>query len=198
MKKRNKYERIQFVKDLGINTEENILIKPTECLDKYLEFCSKYEEYSLRTFYLDDKSCPHFPVLKQKELMNKIPELQKQGLYLIPATVINPKDCELAGCCAITQNKIFVEIAYGQVTVRKVSHDGIIDKFYDVDVFKTKTDDYRLNGLTKIVSDLSFANGINEAIYEFSYYNKPIGWKKEKLIVWEITGYSNFQIIGDR
>ena len=180
----NKYERIQFVKRIGLNTEENILIKPNTDIKEYFNFLKNLDEFSLRTFRKDDKITPHYPIISKKNLIPKINELQKSGYNLILATPINPKDCKFAGAAWKTLDKIVIEIANGPGTVRRVTHNNEIDKRYIINKFNI-LDNYPTE-IKKCIYNFRRTK-LDNVIFEFSWYNKLIGHKKENFICWEIT-----------
>ena len=186
---RNKFERIQFVRDLDFNTEENILINPEDSDDKHLKFLKNLDECSIRTFNeLDGQSCPAYPIVKKEEAIKLIKSLKQKKYNIILATPINPADCLFAGAVMKSGDKIITEIANGPGTVRRVTHEGKIDKRY----FNINTDNEKLNECLKEINDCYLDN----IIFEFSYYNHPIGYKKQNFIVWEITddGTNNSRI----
>jgi hypothetical protein len=187
--KRNKYERIQYVRELGFNTEENILVRPTDNSSIYKDFIKKYKRISLRTFNdLDNLVTPHFPILTLDEALIKIPELQHKNIYCIVATPIDPKDCKFCGAAMKTGLQLFVDIADGPGTVRRVTHDGKIDRRYVLEKEGLKlTDDLELN---KCLKQFKICL-LEECIFEFSWYNHLVGYKKENLIVWEVTDCGN-------
>ena len=180
----NKYERIEFVRELGLNTEENILIKPDESITIYQDFIEQESEFSIRTFRGDDLKTPHCPIVKKSELYTILDILQKDNYDIILARPINPKDCEFAGAIRKTLDSVIVEIADGPCTVRRVTHEGIIDKRYVLDYFKRGTTDYKINSCLSEINK----TGLTDVIFEFSYYKIPVGYKNQNFICWEITG----------
>lgn len=180
-KNRNKYERIQFVRDLGFNTEENILIKPTDLSNNYRKFLNDLEKCSLRSFReeFEDFNSPAHPILTKKEAYSIIPKIRKQGYNIILAKPIDPKDCLFAGAVYKTSKNIVTEIADGPGTVRRVTRDGKIDRSYSA----YETDDKKLN---KCLAEFKNCH-LENVIFEFSYYKIPVGYKKQNFIVWEIT-----------
>lgn len=183
--KRNKYERIQYVRSLGFNTEDSILVKPGDNLKQYQKFIKKLDKISLRTFnQKDDLYAPHFPILTKEEANIKIPELLKQDINCIVATPIDPKDCKYAGCAMKSLEQMTVELADGPGTVRRVTHEGKVDRSYSINLFLRRlTDNPELNYILKQFVDCY----VEECIFEFSMYNIPVGIYKQNAIVWEIT-----------
>jgi len=180
----NKYEKIELVRTYGLNTEENILIRPSDNLVRMSQFLDGYNKCSVRTFRGDDVVTPHFPILRVIDAYIEVSRLIEKNYNVIVATPIDPKDCEFAGCAWLKENEMIIELAYGPGTVRRVTHQNIIDKRYHINFFnKSLTDDLRVNKAIKQFKETGLAN----VIFEFSYYNKPIGYKKNNLICWEIT-----------
>lgn len=177
---RNKYERIKFVRNLGYNTEENILVNTEDTIKKYQPFLKKLKHCSIRTFNeFDSMACPAHPILTKNKAYELIPKLQTQGYNVILATPINPKDCLFAGATRKTLDELVTEIANGPGTVRRITHEGKVDERY----IGSKTSNLYLNNCLSEISNCH----LNNVIFEFSYYKNPIGWKKENFIVWEIT-----------
>ena len=124
----NKYAKIKLVKDLCLNTEENILVRSIDDLN--CEFISVRNDFSLRTFYHADsgfKKAPHYPVINKRNLYRVAPKLLQRGLWLIPADIIDPRDCLFRGAAIKTDHKIIAEIKAGPGTVRTVTRDLDID-----------------------------------------------------------------------
>jgi len=178
----NKYERIKFVKDIGLNTEENMLINPNTHPADYLNFLNRFNECSIRTFKENELKTPHYPIIDKTDAIKRIKDLQRLNYNIILATPINPKDCEFAGAALQSESQLVIEIAYGPGTVRRVTHDNQIDKRYILGK-NEMTDNNKINMCVRKFRDTKLEN----VIFEFSWYNKPIGWRHENFICWEIT-----------
>lgn len=190
----NKWQRIRLVRQLGLNTEESILIEPEQVsLAKTCEFISERETFSLRTFNTNDNSYhPHYPVISKKRLDKVMPELLEKGFSIILANCINPKDAEFAGCGYKRGRSVTLEVKYGAVTVRKVTHDGDIDKTIQTGlVCGVSTGDRRFDA---IIREIRLAP-VDECIFEFSWYSFPVGWRKQCMIFWEVTGATEKGVI---
>jgi len=183
-KNRNKYERIQFVRDLGFNTEENILIRPKDSVERYKPFLDKLKRCSIRTFKdLEDfTTTPAYPIQSREKAYGIIDNLQKQKYNVILATPIDPANCMFAGAAHKGNRPIRIEIADGPGTTRRVTHEGKIDRDYFLSNKNYWTNDTRVNECVKQIRKCHLKN----VIFEFSYYKKPVGYKKENFIVWEI------------
>ena len=187
MKKRNKFERVQLPRNFGLNTENSVLIGGNFALLNH-HFIKERNKFSVRTFYHDDRSdfginktAPHFCMITKSMLMKKAPECFKQGLHLIVADQIHSKDCKFCGTIWIS-NLIIVELAYGPGTVRRVTNEGKVDDRYNLDI-KESTGNLELDHcITRCKK-----TGLRNVIFDFSYYNIPIGCKNENFICWEIT-----------
>lgn len=178
--KKNKYERIDFVKQLGFNTEDNFLIKPTHNEDHYIDFINEHDYVSIRSFdNKDSHYSPAYAHVRSNEAKTLISQLQKDNYNVILATPINPDDCLFAGCVHKTSANVVTEIADGPGTVRRVTHEGVIDRRY----YGLNTNDKNLNYCLQKIKKTPLEN----VIFEFSYYNTHVGIKKDNFIVWEIT-----------
>ena len=192
---RNKFERVQLPRHFGLNAENSVLVKEMVKL-RYHKFVKNRNEFSVRTFYRDDrkdfglkKKAPHLCTTTKKNLLKRAPKLFKDGLWLIVADQVDAKDCEFRGTIWInSQNLVIVEIAVGPGTVRSVTNDGVIDKSWTLRP-KDRTDDSKLDYCIKQCRKTKLRN----VIFEFSYYKIPIGWKNEQFICWEITDDGSHQ-----
>jgi len=180
----NKYERIEKVRLLGLNTEENILVKPDSKSIIYQTFLKDLDKCSIRTFRNDEHNVPHYPILTKEEALNIIPILQKQEYNCIVATPIDPKDCEFAGACLKTIDELIIEIADGPGTVRRVTHESKIDRSYTIPIYSIqKTSDLKVNQCIAKFKNVY----LNNIIFEFSWYKIPVGYNYENFICWEVT-----------
>lgn len=183
----NKWERIQAVKIFGLNTEESILVtKDNLAIVPKLPFLKNKKIFSLRTFSSDDNGLhPHYPVIDKAKLLKELKLLVRNGYSCIVATCIDPKHAEFAGCAYKRGKSITFEIAMGPGTVRRVTHDGKIDKSFTTGIFE-RTTDKRFNYIISIIRRVP----VDECIFEFSWYKMPVGHKKQHMIFWEVTGAS--------
>jgi len=184
--RRNKFQRVQLPRKFGLNGENSVLITSMKEL-KISDFVSQRNSFSVRTFYFIDNDigiAPFFPTMTKKQLFKKAPELFSAGLRLIVADKIDPKDCGFRGCILIQeQGTAVMEIANGPGTVRTVTNEGKIDETIVYAVGQ------KINCGNK--HDLCLwhcrRTELRNVIFEFSYYNVPVGWKQERFICWEIT-----------
>jgi len=186
MQKRNKFQRVQLPRRFGLNGENSVLIPSMIKLETSL-FVRERKSFSVRTFWADGdetKPTPHLVTITKKALFKKAPEVFRVGLALIVADKIDPKDCLFRGCIAVDHNGVTrMEVADGPGTVRTVTHEGRIDF--------SKTYPLMCSLNCGIKHELCVWNCqrtlLRNIIFEFSYYCKPVGWKQEKFICWEIT-----------
>ncbi len=182
--KRNKFQRVQLPRQLGLNAENSVLVRSMTAL-RSSPFVKKRNKFSVRTYYSENetKKSPHLVTTSEKTLFKKAPKLFKDGLWLIVADKIDAKDCEFRGCIWITdKNKAIVEIAVGPGTVRTVTNKTKIDLRYELSPSQ-ETTNVELNHCVARCRSLK----LRSLIFEFSYYNIQIGWKNERFICWEIT-----------
>jgi len=180
----NKYERIKLIRDLGINTEDNILFTPYIDVNDLMTFILNMNEVSVRVFdpKKDNRKTPHYPIVKITELRKTLTEIFSQGFYAIVAKPIDPKDCLLAGTIWKQSLSGWIELAIGPCTVRRVTHDCVVDYRYNYP--KDIILDDRIKEMLATVKGIRYEN----CIFELSYYSIPVGWKNEHIIVWDITG----------
>lgn len=182
--KRDKFQRVQLPRWKNLNAENSVLVKSmTELRNN--SFVKERNKFSVRTYYPknETKKAPHLVTTGKDALFKKAPKLFKDGLWLIVADKIDAKDCQFRGCIWITdKNKAIVEIAVGPGTVRTVTNKTKIDLRYELSPSQQTVN-------TKLNYCIDRCRGVKlkSVIFEFSYYNIPIGWKNEYFICWEIT-----------
>lgn len=179
----NKYQKIRILKDLDLNTEDSVLISDVK--DK----CPYKGKISIRTQWRDEQrqdKTPHVPICDSSEFGMYKKEFLAAGLELIVSEGIDPKDAALAGCIMRNENNYVVEIAMGPGTVRRVTHRHLIDARYMASLDHPITHNDLVNSALRKVHD-AYRDGVlaEKFIFEFSYYNKPVGYKKQNVIFWE-------------
>jgi len=184
---RSKFQRVRLPRVFGLNAENNVLITSMHDL-KISEFVHQRKAFSVRTFWPDKLMpnivTPHLPTITKKALFKKAPELFRAQLQLIVADQIDPKDCEFRGCIHINHfGDATIEIAIGPGTVRTVTNEGKIDETLTYpNGCKLDLEHHR-----DYCVEQCLKTGLKSVIFEFSFYNIPIGWKQEQFICWEIT-----------
>lgn len=184
---RNKFQRVQLPRRFGLNGENSILITSMKDL-RISDFVNQRDEFSVRTFYRDDLGpnliAPHFPTIVKHFLFKKAPNWFEMGLQLIVADRIDPKDCGFRGCILVQKKgTAIMEIAIGPGTVRTVTNEGKID---ETRIYQASSK-LNLKYHRDVCVDQCRKSKLRNVIFEFSYYNIPIGWKQEQFICWEIT-----------
>jgi len=187
MQKRNKFERVQLPRKFGLNGENSVLITSMHDLE-IREFVRRRKVFSVRTFWPDgltpNITAPHLPTITKRALFKKAPELFRAQLLLIVADQIDPKDCEFRGCIHINHfGDAIMEIAIGPGTVRTVTNEGKIDERLNY----PKGCELNLEQHHDYCIEQCLKTGLKSVIFEFSFYNIPIGWKQSQFICWEIT-----------
>jgi len=187
--RRNKFQRVQLPRKFGLNGENSVLITSMKEL-RISDFVSQRNSFSVRTFWEEappawlNATAPHLVTVTKKSLLKKAPELFKTGLHLIVADKIDPKDCAFRGCILIQEQGIAVmEIANGPGTVRTVTNEGKIDET----IVYAKGCKINCGNKHDLCVCKCRRTKLRNVIFEFSYYNVPVGWKQENFICWEIT-----------
>jgi hypothetical protein len=180
----NKYDRIQLIRSLDLNTEDSILITPNTSIDMLAAFIVDLSEVSVRVFDPKDDSrlAPHFPIVKVTDLWKTLHDIYADGFYAVVAKPIDPKDCLLAGTIWKQKFSGWIELAKGPCTVRRVTHESVVDYRYNYpnDIIP----DRRIREMLAVVRAVPYEN----CIFELSYYYIPVGWRNEHIIIWDITG----------
>ena len=184
--RRNKFQRVQLPRKFGLNAENSVLITSMKEL-KISDFVCQRNSFSVRTFYRDGLGptsiAPHFPTIVKHFLFKKAPKWFEMNLQLIVADKIDPKDCEFRGCIYMQKlGTALMEIAIGPGTVRTVTNEDKIDETV-IYAAKQKLEKSSRGYCVEQCRRTELRN----VIFEFSYYNVPVGWKQEKFICWEIT-----------
>ena len=177
----NKFDKIQILRDFNLNTENSILIQ-----DKQPNPFNS--DVSIRTQwpYKTVKKTPHYPVVRKKDFIESRDELLEIGVELIVAECIDPKDCKFAGCILKDGSEMIIEIADGPGTVRRVTHDYLIDRRYIISSFFPHTNDPEVNDIILEVYKVDREYDLPDSyIFEFSYYNIPVGYKHTNIVFWE-------------
>lgn len=191
-----KIDKILLVRRLRLNTETNIVIQShshSELL-KLHNFIKLHDidEVSIRTQAADgSRNTPHYPIVKAEDAFEVVTDLIIKGYYAIVATPINPKDAVLAGA-VLKEGPIFtIELAIGPHTVRRVTHEGLIDitAKYDIrskEIYNcNKINPYYIVAITEILNECKKIP-LRECIAEVSYYRKEVGYLNKNVIIWDI------------
>ena len=204
-----KWERIQHVKSLGLNTENSVLITTPEFNPRNYEFLNSFYAFSVRSFFKDESNpnvAPHWPVVSRPELFALVLIACDKQLNLIVAECIDPKDALFAGAalkrdCGGYSN-LHIELARGPGTVRRVTNDHAIDIIYSYQERSLRVNTHHMMSMypNRKIESSEFERQLvhscartfekieqDDIIFEFSYYNVPVGYQHTNAIVWEIT-----------
>jgi hypothetical protein len=180
----NKFDRIQLIKSLDLNTEDSVLVTPATSITSYEHVIAGEDRVSVRTLSTNPNkvNTPHYPIINISDLNKTLHEIFSRGFYAIVAKPIDPKDCLLAGTIWKQKLSGWIELADGPCTVRRVTHESMVDYRYNYpnDIIP----DRRIREMLSIVKAVPYEN----CIFELSYYSIPVGWKNEHIIIWDITG----------
>lgn len=190
----NKFERIRLVRYLELNTEQSVLVEDRADLQEHAKFLDRLDRRSVRTYLRAEETYngPHFPIVSRSEFESNCLRLLDDGYSLIVAEPIDPADALLAGCIIRRLGEFNIEVAMGPGTVRRVTHEGRVDKALTLsgpdDPECTPEIGRVLNAL--LAAEERWRNDIalTDILYEFSVYRHPIGWKSEPAIFWEMRG----------
>jgi len=195
----SKYQKIELVRMIGLNTEDNILIKSIhpEERDRLKQFLIEHDLKSVSVRTMSPKGetrTPHHPIVEFKDIPNIVTKVLCDGYYAIVATPIDPKDSLLAGAVMKNDNTYISEFARGPCTVRKVTHEGKIDiefEYHHRENCKIGHTDPPIADLPEYSAILAMMSEcvkipFSKCIIELSYYNIPVGHKKERIIIWDI------------
>jgi len=199
-----KWNRIQLVKKLGLNTENSVLVTNPHNIRSMRRFTRGWSSFSVRSFSKsqeDGRVAPHYPILNRRlHLAQALMNNYDLGFNSIVAEGIDPADAVFAGACLKTlsadrYSRLHFEIARGPGTVRRVTNDGLIDVIY---TYENKHLETHRESPVKLCDELerSWVYTIarmfdriekTDCIFEFSLYNCEVGYKHEHIIVWEVT-----------
>lgn len=192
----NKFERIRLVRALGLNTQDDILVTSERDWQRQQAWLSKYGRFTVRTYQEATERSgtePYFAVIDRHEFEPYRKKFLAEGWKLIIAEPIDPVDALLAGTILRDGNATEIDIVRGSGSVtRQVTHDGRIDAHVVVRNGELTGDpllDEALDEIRKTERRWPQLDALRNVIYEFSYYNVEVGYKREHAIFWEITGY---------
>ena len=174
---------------MNLNTEDSVLINTysKNPFDSDISIRTQYKN-SYDTYH---KKTLHFPIVKREDFNKVMNTCFDNNLEMIVARPIDPKDCLFAGCIMLYNGEYIIEIANGPGTVRRVTHQGIINEHYTANMFLPRTSNLKINQALVEIYKLNKRMTLSDYhIFEFSYYNKPVGWKKENIIFWEFNDLS--------
>ena len=147
--------------------------------------------------------------VKAKEILNRtvveragdgIITTDKQGKIesINPAAeeIFGYRDAELAGCVLYEPEGITAEVALGPGTVRRVTQENKIDlRVKSTEMAVGMNVDHRIRAaMTKVGSaiqtlrELCPTLKVDWLVFEFSWYNRAVGYENEPLIFWEVAG----------
>jgi hypothetical protein len=192
----DKFQRIQLVRALGLNTQEDVLITSEDDWENHQSWLDRFDRYTVRSFHKDPSrtgSDPCFEIIDREEFEKHRSRLLEEGWNLIIAAPVDPADAAFAGAIMRDGEKAIVEISRGpNPIVRQVTHRGQIDDRFVVGIGESFGDsmvDEALAQIWHLERRLSKLQALRSAIYEFSYYHNPVGHKRQNVIFWEITGH---------
>jgi len=195
----NKYQKIELVRMLGLNTEENILINSTDNddIDRLAAFGHEHnlKQVSIRTMSTGESlETPHYPTVNGSEIWDIIEYVTSKGLVAIVATCIDPSYARLAGAIWKKDKVYSGELAIGPHTVRRVTRDGIVDISFEyfhwndlltITVGRSSLSRPEL-GMVRTMIDECTKIPFSKCLIELSYYSIPVGWNKQNVIIWDI------------
>ncbi len=191
-----KFERIRLVRALGLNTEDDILITSERDWQCRQDWLSRHDRFTVRTFRETIERTgiePYFAVIGRDEFEPHRKKFLAEGWKLIIAEPVDPVDALLAGTILRDGDATEIDIVRGSGSVtRQVTHDGRIDAHVVVRIGELTGDpllDEALDEIRKTERRWPQLDVLRNVIYEFSYYNVEVGYKREHAIFWEITGY---------
>lgn len=197
-----KFERIRLVRRLGLNTQNDVLITCERDWQIHQDWLAQFSRYTVRSFRDGPIGGvePYFAIIDADEFEKHRQKLLDGGWNLIVAEGIDPKEALLAGTILREGEITEVDIVRGAGSVtRQVTHDGQIDDHFVVNGEELTGDMFVDEALGKIRESerlrkhLSF---LKKVIYEFSYYQPKVGYKRENVIFWEIAGYNKISDLG--
>ncbi len=197
-----KFERIRLVRRLGLNTQNDILVTCDVAWQRNLEWLKQFDRYTVRSFREGPLVGvePYFAIIGATDFEKHRRPLLADGWQLIIAEGIDPKDAFLAGTILREGEVTEVDIVRGSGSVtRQVTHDGQIDDHFVVNGEDFTGDKFvdeaisKIRELERCRQHLSF---LKKVIYEFSYYQPKVGYKRENAIFWEITGFDKMSDLG--
>ena len=186
--KLSRFERVNFLKEYGINTAVYSLL-PRDSLNEVIEEVLRlYGKISYRcqspTGGLDF-GYPRAIGLNHdqayRDIVNHVTHYD-----VMVAETIDIEYVTYNGNIAFCDNEIIVEVLYGSGTLDKLTREGHIDQRWQV-----KRNDFREIGLPEVrktIKDL-FRFPFTDIVVECSFFCKPVGNFGQSYIAWEVTNW---------
>jgi hypothetical protein len=191
----NKFERIRLIRSLGLNTEVDIVVTSEEDWVRQSSWLKRFHAYTVRAFREDGVAGtdPYFAVIDRDDFEPYRRDWLSKGWLLIIAEPVDPQFAEFAGTILRDGDLTEVQIAHGAgATVRRVTHEGHIDETCVVRGREQSTGDSKVDEALRQVYEVEdrypHLSTLKHVIYEFSYYRTKVGYRKEHIIFWEVTG----------
>lgn len=215
-----KYERIERLRSWGLNVPEYNLVRYRSDM-LFLFNAPKGNSYSIRSQPMEilnresirlnglsvidvgaklgiifEKGItpPHAPVVSQAQAVTACGILLSKGFYPLVCDIIDPKNAEWAGAVITEDGYATLEVALGQVMVRKVVSEGKIDERFKFTIDDRKKKYYKCLNVDIPIVSLSQLIEVKYAlkkvpkdgfVVELSWYREPVGIKDQKLIFWD-------------
>lgn len=183
----NKYSRISLLQSHHINTVKYQYFKIGSNISDIEDFCG-FKRVSIRTQHPNNNNVwlPKWINIDVKEAIGVLPNIINKYDVLI-AEAIDSSMAIKCGNIAVLEDGIIVEIAYGEGTVDKVTHEGIIDKRWITTKisYSKDIDDEDILDVLEDILKLPYKN----VIIEFSCFSVSVGIYNKKYIGWDIVDW---------
>jgi len=197
----SKAERIQFARDNGLNVLEYTAIESVydaeDLLVKYGEVSIRCEpgvvgtlpeyrslEWEIWDRFIDKKPDewtmpPHFPCVPKIYYIGILEQLFRRGWHPLVSDGLSFNDNIMSGTLTVNSQRRLVELTIGPgCSVRNITHGMTPDMIFSVDDVSGRF----ISNFKDIIKKFK-----HESIYvEWGYESKPVGWKKERFVVWEL------------
>jgi len=182
---KDKASSLEWLRDNGFNTPKFEIAKTIQEARRFLiDLKDEYKKFSLRgvgrgslqPFYCNIDFKEAFMVLEDFKECDKI----------IISEGIDPVYSEIAGKILFSSDNCFVEYLEGPgITVRDIERNTLYLKRASIEeLFLTPEIIRELQQITfKIKREM---DKMKICIVEFSFYQRPIGWKSQRIIFWEV------------
>lgn len=196
----SKYDSLEFLKEMGYNTPEFLLITSSKELAKVIDDWGTFNKLSIRSFRPRSNLTfnePFYPNIEMNDVfINIMNGHLRQGYHLIISKGIDPTGTKWKGNIMIYPSfsmrrfDYILECSEGYGTVRDLEKDKNIKCFTSILEAMQATKCPEMSKIYIVAKDIFDKLDKKPIILEWSVYEFPVGIKNKTVIYWEVRkGY---------
>jgi len=169
---------------MDLNTPICFLIKSVGDVDKALRNLPG-DKASIRTYVLGGETrskTPFHPNISKAEARELVLEfLKNERFEIMLSEGVSVEDSQISAISRVGDLDIYTEYVEGPGTVRRLSMGQVTPKTFTWNLRKASAPDERFQKAMVQLNRLHCQN----ILFEWSWSQKVVGWKKEHIIFWE-------------